>query len=158
VRLNSTSAEGDNVNRWNDTEPTSSVFSLGNMTGVNNNTDTYIAYCWTAIDGYCEVGSYEGNGSSDGRFVLTKLRPTWLLAKRTDATGNWVLFDSEREGYNADNDFLVPNRTDTESTADRADIVSNGFKLRTTAGDGNASGGTYIYVAFGDPFKTARAR
>ena len=158
LRLNLDNAEGDNSNRWNDTEPTSSVFSLGNHTEVNNNGDTYIAYCWTAIDGYCEVGSYEGNGSTDGRFALTKLRPTWLLVKRTDSSAGWVLFDSEREGYNVDNNFLEPNFTDAESTGDRVDIVSNGFKLRTTNAAGNASGGTYIYVAFGDPFKTARAR
>ena len=105
------------------------------------------------------MGSYTGNGSTDGPFVFLNYRPAFLLVKRTDTTSNWTTLDFQREGYNVDNDPLFPNSTAAETTTDLADLLSNGFKLRTTDASVNASGGTYVYMSLAyNPFKYARAR
>ena len=153
--LNSTDAFGA-TSGWNNTEPTSTVFSLGSAI---NDANTYVAYCFAPVVGYTSAGSYTGNGSADGPFVYTSMRPRWILLKRTDSTGNWTILDTAREGYNVDNDPLFPNLADAEGTADLADILSNGFKLRSTDASVNASGGTYIYYAISETaFQYSRAR
>ena len=144
---------------WNDTEPTSTVFSLGTASNVNSNTQKFIAYCWTPVEGYSSFGSYTGNGSNDGPFVYTGFKPTFVMYKRTDNSGNWHVDDYQRDGYNFENKNLYPNLVDVESTGSFIDILSNGFKLRTTSLPRNALNGTYVYAAFAEnPFKTARAR
>ena len=105
------------------------------------------------------MGSYTGNGSTDGAFIYTGFRPAWLLIKRSDASSDWILQDNRRLGYNVDNNDLIPNQNYAEATDDRLDQLSNGFKLRSTFATSNASGGTYIYIAFAEqPFKYANAR
>jgi hypothetical protein len=157
--LNSTAATADDNTYWNDTAPTSTVFSIGTNTDVNTSTATYVAYCWTGLDAYTSMSSYTGNGSADGRFVFTNMRPRWILIKRTDTTGDWTIIDTAREGYNVDNDPLFPNLSNAEGTTDLADILSNGFKLRSTDASVNASAGTYIYFAIAETgFSVARAR
>ena len=105
-----------------------------------------------------EFGSYTGNGSSDGPFVFTNLKPRFIMIKRTDSTSNWTILDTAREGYNVDNDPLYPNLSDAEGTTDLADILSNGFKLRSTDTSVNANAGTYIYACFSsNPFKNSTA-
>ena len=127
--------------------------------GTNLNGGTFVAYCFAAVTGYSSFGSYTGNGSADGPFVYLGFRPAFLMMKRTNTTGNWVMLDGKREGYNVDNDPLYANLTNVEGTDDLADITSNGFKLRSTNADCNASGSTYIYAAFAEnPFQYARAR
>ena len=126
------------------------------LSGSNEN---WVLYNFAPVTGYSSFGSYTGNGSADGPFVYLGFRPAFLMMKRTNSTGNWVMLDSKREGYNVDNDPLYANLTNAEATTDLADITSNGFKLRTTNADCNASGGTYIYAAFAEnPFQFARAR
>lgn len=144
---------------WNDTAPTSTVFSVGTSSALNTNTRTYVAYAWAPVAGYSAFGSYTGNGSSDGVFVHTSMRPRWILLKRTDTTSNWTMIDAIREGYNVDNDPLFANLADVEGTTDLVDILSNGFKLRSTDASVNASSGTYVYACFAEsPFQYARAR
>jgi hypothetical protein len=151
--LNTTAAVADNVNRWNDTAPTSSVFSLGNAVEVNTNTEDYIAYVFAEVEGFSKFGAYTGNGNANGSFVWCGLRPAWVMIKRTNSTSNWTIFDNQREGYNVDNDRLRANTLDTETTTDYVDILSNGFKLRSSDADVNASSGTYIFMAFAEhPF------
>ena len=157
--LNTTAATADAADRWNDTLPTSTVFSIGNGVEVNTNTEKYVAYCFSEVPGYSAMGSYTGNGSADGPFVYTNHRPAFLLVKRTDTTSNWTILDFQREGYNVDNDPLFPNLSNAEGTTDLADILSNGFKLRSTDASVNASGGTYIYMSLAsNPFKFSLAR
>ena len=135
------------------TTPTSSLFYLGDSGLVNGNGRTYVAYCFAEIKGYSKLGSYTGNGSTDGTFVYTGFRPAWLIIKRTDSTGNWFMFDNKREGYNPDNDRLIADDSLTEADPGESDLLSNGFKMRFTSGNVNASGGTYIYMAFAEnPF------
>jgi hypothetical protein len=119
-----------------------------------------IAYCFHSVEGFSKFGSYTGNGSTDGPFVYTGFRPAFVVTKRTDASGNsWRLWDNER-GFNGNIGYLYPNLSNAEATGEGLlDILSNGFKVRTTSTDQNASGGTYIYMAFAEnPFKYSNAR
>jgi len=151
LRLNFTDAIIASVKRWNNTAPTSSVFSVGTSGNVNGNTQDLIAYCFAPVEGFSSFGSF--TGSTSNTFVYTGMRPRWLMIKRTDTTGNWQILDTEREGYNVDNDPLWANLADQEGTTDIADILSNGFKMR------DGATGDYIYAAFAEhPFNTSRAR
>lgn len=157
--LNTTAATVDAADRWNDTLPTTAVFSIGTGVTVNTNTENYIAYCFAEVEGFSKFGSYTGNGSADGPMVWTGHRPAFIMVKRTDTTGNWTILDDAREGYNVDNDPLYPNLSNAEGTTDLADLLSNGFKLRSTDASVNASGGTYIFAAFAQqPVKFSNAR
>jgi hypothetical protein len=157
--LNLTNAATSSPTTWNSTAPTSSVFSVGTNVAINGNTNTFVAYCWSEIDGFSKFGSYTGNGSADGPFVYLGFRPRWILIKRsTDAT-NWRILDTSRNTSNIVNKELYPSMSDAEFTLSTLDIVSNGFKIRTTELGFNASGGTYIYMAFAEnPFKFSLAR
>jgi hypothetical protein len=146
LNLNLTSAETTSSSQWNSTSPTSSVFTVGS--GFNN--ANYIAYVFAPKKGFSKFGSYTGNGSTDGTFVYTGFKPALLIRKRTDASNDWYINDNKRAGYNPQNDYLFPNTTQAESALQRFDFLSNGFKIRTTDGGDNASGGTYIYMAFAE--------
>ena len=120
----------------------------------------YVAYCFSEVAGYSKFGSYTGNGSSDGPFVFCGFRPAFIMIKRTNTTGNWTIHDNRRLGYNGSSASkeLYPNLSNSEGT-DNMDQLSNGFKLRDTYSDVNASGGTYIFAAFSETaFKFANAR
>ena len=159
VLLNSTNASVATITVWNDTSPTSSVFTLGSGFTSANYGANGIAYCFAPVAGYSAFGSYTGNGAADGPFVFANHRPAFLLVKRTDTTSNWTILDFQREGYNVDNDPLFPNLSNAEGTTDLADLLSNGFKLRSTDASVNASGGTYIYMSLAsNPFKYSLAR
>jgi hypothetical protein len=162
IILNRTDAEGTISTAWNDTAPTSSVFSIGTLGDVNRSTNNYVAYCFTPIAGYSAFGSYTGNGSTDGPFVYTGFRPRWILIKvSSGGTGSWLLYDTARNTYNVSQSILYPNLSNAEATTSSAnlDILSNGFKLRTSNADFNGSTFTYIYACFAEnPFKIANAR
>ena len=157
IFLNATNASVASATIWNNTSPTSSVFSVG--ADPNFPAGTMVAYCWAAVPGYSAFGSYTGNGSTDGPFVYTGFRPRFVLFKRTDAVNTWLIYDTSRSPYNADVAALYPNSFAAETTDDPIDYLSNGFKMRGTGNLANTSGGTYIYAAFAEsPFNTARAR
>ena len=163
VRLNETSASASNSVFWNNTAPSSTVVTLGGGDETNNNTGGSIMYCFAEIQGYSKFGTYTGNGNADGPFVYTGFRPAWLMIHRTDSSGeNWQMFDSKRDGFNngsSSNKMLKANVSETEDTNSTGflDLVSNGFKIRETAARHNASGGTYIYMAFAEhPFVSSK--
>ena len=139
---------------WNNTSPTSSVFTLGDYTSTNQSGGTYVAYCFASVQGYSKFGNYTGNGNDDGSFIYTGFKPAFVLVKRTDTTGNWGLIDNTRDPFNVTYHFLQPNVSDAEfipSGPQAAfDFCSQGFKCRSTNGAINASGGTYIYMAFAE--------
>jgi hypothetical protein len=161
ILLNTTDAAAGGTTAWNSTNPTSSVFSVGAAV-PNNTSQTYVAYCWTPIAGFSAFGSYTGNGSTDGTFVYTGFRPKFILIKGSSFVSNWFIEDSARNGYNVnDGVALRPNLSNAEdgTTTYNIDILSNGFKLRSSAGDSNTSGATFIYAAFAEnPTKNALAR
>ena len=154
AQLNTTAAfESAGSSRWNSTAPTSTTISIGTDSGVNRSSSNYIAYCFAEKKGYSKFGSYTGNGSADGPFAYTGFKPAFVMLKRSSSTSDWYMFDSKREGYNVDNDEIYANLNYVEDTADRLDILSNGFKMRTTGGNLNGSGETFIYMAFAEsPF------
>jgi hypothetical protein len=151
-------------NRFNSSGFTSSVWKTGSSGGagseVNGSGRNFVAYCWTAIPGFSAFGSYIGNGSADGPFVYLGFRPRFYMFKRTDANGNWGIFDTARGTYNINTPYLYPNRSDAEASSTILDFLSNGFKIRSaSSADWNTAGGTYIYAAFAEnPFKYALAR
>mgnify|MGYP003151920444 CR=1 FL=1 len=150
--LNSTAALADYADHFNDTEPTSSVFTLGTDTSVNGSSATNIMYCFTEKQGYSKFGTYKGNGNADGTFIYTGFLPAWIMVKPIDATQNWQIHDLKRLGYNITNKNLSSNSTAVEAENDFMDIVSNGFKIRR-ADVLNVSGDDYIYWAFAEsPF------
>ena len=161
LALEVTGATADQQNIWNDTAPTSSVFSLGNNASVNGNNATFLAICWHSVDGFSKFGGYTGNNSANGTFAYTGFRPAWLMIKRTNASGEWDMFDNKRSPHNLVNVFLKAEASGAEATGTSVvcDFTSNGFKIRGTDSSLNADGAPYIYLAFAEtPFKFSSAR
>jgi len=140
----------------------STLVTIGNDISVNQSASyTYVMYCFAAVAGYSAFGSYTGNGSTDGPFVYTGFRPRYVMVKRKDSTGWWYPFDTARNTYNVTNSIIELNGALAETTGSNyaIDVLSNGFKLRSTHIDVNTSGGTYIYACFAEnPFKYSLAR
>ena len=153
--LNTTHAQQDEI-MFNDTEPTSSVFSLGTAGESNKVGITFINFLWAEKQGYSKFGSYTGNGNADGTFVYTGFKPAMVIVKRTDSTGGWYIYDNKRAGYNGSSGYLQADTTSAEDTNAGNfgfDLLSNGFKLRGTYATVNNSGGTYVYMAWAEaPF------
>jgi len=133
---------------YNDTEPTSSVFTIGTTGDINGNGAAYIAYCFHSVAGYSKIGSYTGNGSATGPIVTLGFEPAFVMIKRTDATANWRILDNKRSTTNPINKELYPPLSNAEGTFSALDFLSNGFQIINTDSSYNASGGTYIYMAF----------
>jgi len=133
------------------TTPTTSVFSVSSSDYVNLNNATYVAYCFADVQGYSKFGSYVGNGSTDGTFVYTGFKPAFIIQKNA-STGstNWQIFDNKRNDFNVVDDYLIVNSSGAEGVSTSLDFVSNGFKIRQSAGYINTSGDTYIYMAFAE--------
>ena len=142
---------------WNGTGPDSNVITLGSYTYT---AQTWIAYCWSAVEGYSSFGKYTGNGSADGPFIYTGFKVKYLLLKQSSAGGQrWYIQDVARD-INPNDAALYPNSSDSEysSSSYAIDFLSNGFKVRNTNASHNTSGATYIYAAFAShPLQTARA-
>ena len=153
--LQLSNAESDG-NYFQNTAMTSSVISIGTHADINGSSNTYVMYNWINVEGYQRFDKYTGNGSTDGPFIYTGFRPRMLFIKRTDSAANWQVRDTARRTFNVHDVTLNwdDSTTETQNSNHNMDILSNGFKLRTTLGDYNTSGGTYIYGAWGDvPFK-----
>ena len=176
--LNDTSASIDNNTAWNDTSPTSDVFTVGAGTLMNTNGNTYIAYCWAEIEGFSKFGSYTGNGSTNGPFVNCGFKPAWVMIKAADdlspsqAYASWAIKDSSRNPYNKPDSLTLwanePYTEDKRGNGDadtfneNFDFLSNGFKMSSSSSyevETNKSGVKYIFAAFAEsPFKTANAK
>jgi hypothetical protein len=156
--LDSTGAAATYSFFWNNTAPTSSVFSIGTDGAVNTSAGTYVAYCFAEVAGYSKFGSYTGNGSTNGTFVYTGMRPAYILVKCSSTTGPWDIFDDARSPTNVASRVLYANTSDAEGGIE-IDILSNGFKIRDTSGNVNTNGATYIFMALAEnPFKYSLAR
>ena len=148
--FNLTNAETTDSTAFNNTAPTSSVFSLGSNVGGNESGSSMIAYCFAEVKGFSKFGSYTGNGSTDGAFIYTGFKPAWLMVKRTDIGDGWTIVDNKRNTYNLVTQRLQAQVSDAESALDLIDFTSNGFKNRNNFVSWNSSGGTYIYMAFAE--------
>ena len=149
LRLNGTNA-AFTESAWNDTRPTTSVFSLGPHNEANNSSGETIAYCFADVQGFSKMGSYVGNGSTNGTFVYTGFKPAFVLYKKSSGTENWFMHDNKRQGYNPDNEYLFPDLSNAEGSLNRINLLSNGFKATTSDGGINGSGATYIFMAFAE--------
>jgi len=156
--LNDTRDIEDFSSVWNSTSPSSSVITFGTNNLTNENLHDYVLWAFHSVDGYSKVGSYTGNGNADGTFVYTGFRPAFIMVKRTDNTGHWEIHDTARSVHNLSTKRIWPNYSYAEDSDGAWDILSNGFKFRTTHDSINASGGTYVYLCFAEsPFKNSNA-
>jgi len=160
IALNTTAAAVTNSNYWNNTEPTSTVFTLG--AGVNPASTTMVAYCFSEVAGYSRFTSYTGNGSSDGTFCHLGFRPRFVMIKNSSATGAWIMYDTARDTSNVVDLILEAQSSSAEGSGSPfadIDFLSNGFKIRGTSSAINTSGNTYVVAAFAEnPFKYSLGR
>ncbi len=150
LALNQSDGTGDSESYWSDEAPDATYIVVGGGNAVNKDGDDLVCYAWKEVTGYSKFGSYTGNGNADGSFIYTGFKPAFVMVKQTNASGeDWFICDNRREGYNAENNRLLPNLTSAESTDSPIDLLSNGFKARLSGANVNGSGGSYIFVAFG---------
>ena len=160
--LNTTDAAAVDTNVWNNTAPTSSVFTVGDNSYSNPANRAMIAYCFAEKEGYSKFGSYTGNGhASDGPYIYLGFRPAIVITKKTDGADDWRIFDNKRSssGFNPVDKHIYPYSSgaeassSTSSVPDGFDFLSNGFKIRQASAGINADGGSYVYLAFAEsPF------
>ena len=154
LKLSDSATTTDESTIWADTEPTSAVFTGGDHSGSNRAGDDFVGYFWNEVQGFSKMGSYTGNGNADGSFIYTGFRPAFILLKNTTTSSrDWMMYDSKRQGYNGANNYLVANTSGSDQTGIEIDILSNGFKARSSATGLNASGVVHVYMAFAEaPF------
>ena len=150
LRLNSTSASATNSGFWNDTAPTSSVFSIGNNGSVTGNGQTHVAYCFAEKKGYSKFGTYVGNGNADGTFIYLGFKPAFIMVKSATSTTEWHMSDIARRPNNPNNSYVSASSNAVENTSAPTDFLSNGVKIRTSNNGWNKSGDTFIYWAFAE--------
>ena len=153
IILNSTGAAGSGSNTWGG-EPTAQHFTVAGSVAANDNN---IAYCFAEKTGYSKFGSYTGNGNADGTFVYTGFKPAFVMYKKAiqtgGNTGRWSMEDNKRDPFNVTTHGLAANSSSVENTGSNywdIDMLSNGFKMRTTEHETNGSGETFIYMAFAE--------
>ena len=160
LRLNTDSAVLTGTDRWNDTATDSVNFTVGDA-GDTNGALNYIAYCFASVKGYSKFGSYIGNGNVDGSFVYTGFRPAYVLIKNI-VTSNWFIADDKRPGANAPYNYTLladTNGAEVTSGGNNIDILSNGFKARSTGSYTNGSGTEMTYMAFAEfPFVSSNSK
>jgi hypothetical protein len=153
LKLNTSEAEDSNNSFFYSSAPNANTFNPGSGGNTNSASGTYIAYCFAEKTGYSKFGKYIGNGNADGSFIYTGFKPAFVMIKQSSASGeSWFMYDNKRSVSNVVDDALNANSNSAEFTGsgnNNLDILSNGFKLRATDARQNASGATYIYMAFG---------
>ena len=153
--LNTTDAISTDISYWNDTDPTSSVFTVGTSVALNKVSTNYVFYAFAPSE-FISIGSYEGNNDSDGTLAPCinsagiPLLPVFSMIKNIDAAANWVINDAERQDYNAANrPTLFPNDTATEGTT--GIDFGLGFKKMREVGNTVNDPNTYIHLTIGTP-------
>ena len=159
LSINNTDATVDDVNFWNDTAPTSTVFSLGGTDAINKSSQNLIAYCFAEKKGYSKFGSFTGNASGDGTFIFLGFKPSWVLIKNASASStDWYIYDNNRGGpsagvYGNNNKYFIKANSNVVENNESFDMLSNGFKMRITNNFLNGNGNALIYMAFAEsPF------
>ena len=163
--LNLSAGFADDATIWNDTAPTSTVFSVGTDGGSNENaggthsTNNMIAYCWSEITGFSKFGVYNGLGdgsTTDGPFIETGFSIAWLMIKRAGATENWFIFNNKSDSFNPAGRYILADGNNAEndhSGGNDVDFLANGFRLRANNAGTNTFHNSYIYMAFAEnPF------
>ena len=153
VYLNQTAAASDDTNVWGPSAAfTTSTFTVGDWSGSNSNTNNYIVYCFAEVPGFSKFGMYQGNNNSNGPFIYTGFRPSWVLLRNYEAGENWVIYDDKRIGHNPQSIGARPNINNAPSeysTNKVVDFFSNGIKIQEVGTNVNAQQKDYLYCAFG---------
>ena len=153
--LDTTAAPVTNSAAWNDSAPTDTLIHLGTAGNTNSSSGspTYIMYAFAPVKGFSSFGKYYGNNNDDGPFIYTGFRPAFLMVKQSNDVGDWLIMDDKRVGYNPDNNYFKANATSaSQGAANKCDILSNGFKPRSSGAghDLNGASDTYNYMAFAE--------
>ena len=153
--FNTTSAKQDNP-VWNDTTPTSSVWSMNDNGDANGSGSNYVAYCFAEKNGYSKFSSFTGNGepNDDNPFIYTGFKPAFVMIKVTNTTDSWNMYDNRREGYNGTGSRYradLGNAQDTGTDYQTCNFYANGFSPKGNDTTSNGNGRPYIYMAFGQP-------
>ena len=158
IEMNSHGAAQTVTSRFNDTAPTSSVFTVGTANDTNENTDSFIAYLWAEKQGYSKFGTFVGNASTNGTMVWTGFRPAYVLFKKTTGSAaNWQVWDNKRDPENSVNNSSLPDNVAADQTDQEIDFLSNGFKIKTVGHHVNGDGITFVYMAFAEaPFVNSK--
>ncbi|BAQ94053.1 hypothetical protein [uncultured phage_MedDCM-OCT-S28-C10] len=152
IQFAGTGAFQDDAGGWNDTKPTSSVWSIGNKTHHNTSGAASVAYCFAEIQGFSKFGFYIGNGNSSGVKIYCGFRPKWIMVKNWGQTEDWFTKVSGLTGFGlgGQRTRTVKISDNTSSTNCTVNFESNGFRITTTDGKANTDGGKYIYMAFAE--------
>ena len=152
LRLDTTGATTTDSTLWNSTVPSSTIVNLGTSAETNQDSTAMILYCFRSVAGVCKVGAYTGNGAIDGPCILTGFAPSFVLVKPADAANPWTITDIARDTYNPTSKRLHPNSSAVEETDSitAGDMLADGFKIRSSHGNVNQSGITFIYLAISD--------
>ena len=150
LTLNTNGVAVDNATMFNDTSPTSSVFSVGSNHGTNGTSHAMIAYCFAEKQGYSKFGSYVGNGNVNGTFMYTGFKPSFVMIKSSSSAQSWSILDTKRD-INPNAKVLWPNDNYAEYDETQGiDFLSNGFKNNESGAGFNGSGASYIYMCFAE--------
>ena len=157
LNLNDNGATADSVSRWQDTAPTSVLFTVGDAGAVNQTGDTIMGYLFSEKRGFSRFGSFVGNGSNDGPFLWCGFKPAWFMSKRSDAAASWNVWNHKSNPHNVSDKLHYADGGDAENTTAQAtyaiDFLSNGIKMRGYRADTNTSGAVHIWAAFAEaPF------
>ena len=162
ITLDRTNAVASDSNTFPDaSDMTATSFEIGSASWINGNNNTFVAYCFASIEGYSKIGSYTGNGATQGSFVYTGFRPAWIMRKCSSNGEQWIIQDTTRSAYNVNDTYLYPSESNTEASSGNLafDILSNGFKMRNGDGAANGDARTYIYMAFAEnPFVSSAGK
>ena len=154
IYLDLTDAAGTGATTsWNSTAPTTSVFSLGTTVGVNQDSGTYIAYCFAEKQGFSKFGTYEGNNNASGPYIYLGFKPAWFMTKKSNGSKDWNIYDNKRSdsgGGNPNDQYLEANNAAAEQSGQDVDFLSTGVKIRSTSSEVNGDDNNFIYMAFAE--------
>jgi len=155
LHINTTDATDDasSGEPWQDTKPTSSVFSIGTSGSVNQNTSTFINYLWAEKQGYSKFGTYEGNNNASGPYIFLGFKPAWFMTKKSNGSKDWNIYDNKRSdsgGGNPNDQYLEANNAAAEQSGQDVDFLSTGVKIRSTSSEVNGDDNNFIYMAFAE--------
>ena len=154
LTLNSTAVAGNCTACFASTDPTSTLFSVGDDGDTNGTSENMIAYCFSEVKGYSRISNYSGNNSTNGPVVYCGFKPAWVMIKNTEAAEQWRIYDNKRDSFNHMFRCLFPNANNGENTTDNEseeiDFLATGFKIRSDARQLNGDGQQLIYMAFAE--------
>jgi hypothetical protein len=146
IRLQSPLTEASRAGVWDSTAPTPTRFSVGASYASGGAGYGMVAYCFAEISGFSKIGSYTGNGSPTGPTITTDFQPSWLMIKRRNDTGNWIIHDSARDATNPRTAYLEPNTSAIEQSGLDVDFNATGFQIKSSSATVNADTEIYIYM------------